>query len=299
MSCSCGGKAVINLRYAGKRLCKTCFIRLFEKRVKKTIRELYPVKRGDRLIVGLSGGKDSTVVLHMMAKLPLPPREIIAITIDEGIEGYRDKGLEAAKNIAKEYGVEHKVFRYKNEVGMSLDKIMEFSKEPACSHCGVLRRTLLNKAVKELGGDLLVTGHNLDDAVQSCFMNLIRNEPSKIASFIKQKETKGFVKRIKPLVSSPEKEVALYAMLHNMPIDSEECPYARFSLRAHVRKMINELEEKYPGTKFKIFQSMLNIKSEDDREFKLCEHCGSPSSGKICMFCKRKKQYKRYLTPQN
>lgn len=297
MLCShCTQDAIIYLPYAQRHLCPMHFNELFEKRFRSTIRDFNMIKKGDRVAVGLSGGKDSITLLQLLHRLQKDlPFELLAVTIDEGIAGYRSKTLEVAEKEAKRIGVEHRVFTYKKEVGLSLDEIMEKKKEQKipCSYCGVMRRRLLNNAARELHADKLALGHNLDDMAQSVLMNVLRNEPMRLARLNEPLvENEKFVPRIRPLMRTPEKEVAIYAMLNGLPIDFQECPYARHAFRAHVREQLNETEERYPGTKFKVVNSFLAIecalkKGFGNRplEIKNCRTCNEPSGQETCIFC--------------
>ncbi|MBS3067298.1 TIGR00269 family protein [Candidatus Micrarchaeota archaeon] len=295
---SCKSPAIIYLPYSKTHLCEKHFKEMFDKRIRATIREFAMIKRNERIAVGLSGGKDSCVLLYSLARLrETLPFEIIAITIDEGIEGYRNKTLEFAKAECKKLGIEHHTFSYKKEVGLSLDEIMKKKgeEEIPCSYCGVMRRRLLNNAARELNADKLALGHNLDDIAQTVLMNIMRNEPQRLARLNEPLvEDEKFVPRIRPLMRTPEKEVAVYALTSGIEIDFQECPYARHAFRAHVREQLNETEEKYTGTKFKIVNSFFAMEkalrkglAEDGEklEMKYCKQCKEPSANEICVFC--------------
>jgi uncharacterized protein (TIGR00269 family) len=303
-SCHCGAEPSVFLHYSEKHLCQDHFIRMFDKRVRKTVREFGMLRKGDRVAVGLSGGKDSVVVLHSLASIAKSlPMELVAITIDEGIRGYREKTLRIAKAECEKLGLEHFVFSYEGNVGKTMDRIVaENPGDIPCGHCGVLRRYLLNKGAREVRANKLATGHNLDDLAQTVMMNLMRAEPSRLARFSDPMiKSDRFIPRIRPLIRTPEKEVAIYAMLRDIELESMECPYARFAFRGHVRKMLNESEEKYPGTKFKIVSSFLEIegplraKYATETELPSCDSCGEPSSQKTCMFCRKVKLINRTL----
>ena len=254
------------------------------------------IKKNERIAIGLSGGKDSTVLMHSLVKLRESlPFELIAITINEGIEGYRNKTLEVAKKEAEALGVEHHVFSYKKEVGLTLDEIMQRKKDNIpCSYCGVIRRRLLNKAARELNADKLAMGHNLDDMAQTVLMNIMRNEPLRLARLDEPLlEDAKFITRIRPLMLTPEKEIAIYAITNGMEIDFQECPYARHAFRAHIREQLNETEERYAGTKFKIVNSFLamqkllrkGISDNEILEIKYCKNCKEPTANEMCVFC--------------
>ena len=295
--CHCGKEGIVFLHYAEKHLCAEHFIRMFDRRFRKTVRMNKMLSKGDRVAVGLSGGKDSTVLLHSLAELRKDlPFELIAITIDEGIAGYRARTMVPAKNECERLGIEQKVFSFKELCGKSLDDLVKKESETGegtlpCSQCGVLRRYALNKAARELKADKLAIGHNLDDMAQTLLMNIMRAEPSRIARMNEPMvKDSRFVPRIRPLMMTPEKEVAIYAMLKGISLAHVECPYAKFAFRGHVRKMLNETEERYPGTKFKVMNSFLDIEAalrekHGKGSLSICSSCGEPSSKGICRFC--------------
>lgn len=300
-TCFCGAEPSVFLHYSQKHLCQAHFIRMFDKRFRRTVRENKMLRKGDRVAVGLSGGKDSVVLLHSLSEIAKSlPIELVAVTIDEGIAGYRDKTLRIARAECERLGVEHAVFSYKGDVGKTMDQIVaENPGDIPCGHCGVLRRYLLNRGAREVRANKLATGHNLDDLAQTVFMNLMKAEPSRLARFSDPLiKSDRFIPRIRPLMLSPEKEVAIYALLKEIELESMECPYARFAFRGHVRKMVNEAEEKYPGTKFKIVTSFLEIegalraKYAKSAEIKACGSCGEPSSQDTCMFCRKVTMYR-------
>jgi uncharacterized protein (TIGR00269 family) len=279
---------------------------MFDKRFRKTVRQFKMLKKGDQVAVGLSGGKDSTVLLYSLAELKKDlPFELVAITIDEGIAGYRERTMKPAKKACEELGIEQQIFSFKKSCGKTLDELVseggvdgkKNTKEKngalPCSHCGVLRRYLLNYGARAVRANKLAIGHNLDDIAQTVFMNFMRAEPSRLARLNEPLvSSKRFVPRIRPLMLTPEKEIAIYAMMREIEIEHIECPYAYTALRGYVRKMINESEERYPGTKFKIVKSFLEIEDALRQKYKkgaelgTCGSCGEPSSQKICMFCK-------------
>ena len=300
----CGKPAAITLRYMRSDLCQSHFTRMFESRVKRTVREYRMLKKGDRVAVGLSGGKDSCVMLHMLHKISKSlPFEIFAITIDEGIAGYRNATLEVAKRECKKLGIPLTVIDFHKEFGKTLDKLLsEKGAERSCSFCGVMRRYALNKYARKLGATKLAIGHNSDDVAQTVFMNLMRNEQAeKIGRFgpvAGAVEDEAFVLRIKPLFTTPERDVAAYAMMKEIEIEFSECPYAKFAFRQYVRQMLNASEEKYPGTKLRIVSAFLAQnrlmldgakyrveKAGEKRSVRKCVACGEPTSGKVCNLC--------------
>jgi len=226
--------------------------------------------------------------------------KLTAVLIDEGIKGYREKVIPEAKSLCKELGVPLKIITFKKSFKRSLDDIMKLEKgkhlrrEASCTYCGVMRRWLLNKAAKDIGADRLALGHNLDDMVQSYMMNTLRGEQSlmRFNPVGMDADDETFVMRIRPLFRIPEKEIALYAVLKGFKSTFVECPYVIEGFRPYVRDFINNLESKYPGTKFKLLNSYLSTKdavsaAANKRKSKpsACGKCGEPTSGKVCKCC--------------
>lgn len=291
MECSdCSNPAVTYKRYEGRAFCRDHFIHAFESRVKKTIREERLIRPGDKVCVALSGGKDSSVALSILCNVLRGWRdtELFALLIDEGIEGYRNESVEIAKKLCSSLGVPLHIARFKETVHKTMDEIMEEKKFP-CTYCGVFRRDLLNSKSREIGATKLATGHNMDDELQSAFMNYFRldtNKASRLGAAARKNEL--FVQRIKPLRYLPEYDVGLYAVLSGLDVHETECPYANNSLRFHVRDFLNAMEEKYPGIKFSAMHahdSLLGLlRSSVGQDINKCE-CGEATAGTRCRKC--------------
>jgi len=289
--------AVFMQPYSGERFCKRCFCRSMEDRVRATIAKYEMLDPRDRTAVAVSGGKDSLSLLHLLVKIEkaFPDARLCAVTVDEGIRGYRDEALKIARENCQRLGVEHVVTSFKEMYGYKLDELVEITKrtglEP-CSYCGALRRKALNAAARQVGADKLATAHNLDDETQTMILNILHGDTSRMA---RVKPVLGvthpkFVQRIKPLCEVPEREVALYAYLKGIEFQSNPCPYAGTALRSDVRTMLNRVEEKHPGTKFTIFRSVERLRPAletvaKEIEIKECKVCGEPTVGEICKPC--------------
>ncbi len=295
---SCNKKAVYFRLNEGRYYCERCFSKSIETRVKRIIRKFQLVKDGDRILVGLSGGKDSSNTLYILKKIfgQNPKIEILAVTIDEGIKGYRDKMVKGCKEFCESLGIEHHTVSFREEFNITIDKIAKRVKDKGvCGYCGVLRRYLLNKKARELKATKIAVGHNLDDEAQSILMNLFKGDFLRLARFgplPRIKDHEKFIPRIKPLMMIPEKESALYALINKIPANFEECPYSVSNpLRGETRDFLNRLEDDSPGIKYSILRSGEKLSSMIRKELKVgeirvCENCGEPSSEKICKACK-------------
>ncbi|UCF49427.1 MAG: tRNA 2-thiocytidine biosynthesis protein TtcA, partial [Thermoplasmatales archaeon] len=228
LTCSkCKKPAVTFIRYNGTHLCKDHFIDYFERRVKKDIKKQGRTEDGTKIGVAVSGGKDSTVALHIINDIfsKRANIDIVAITIDEGIKNYRPESIEYAIKNCKKLAIDHHVVSFKNIIGKSLDEFTSSQGDMGeCSYCGVFRRLCLNKKSKDIGVNRLVTGHNLDDMSQSILMNFVNGDMQKLARLGPHKKIQeGLVPRMLPLRVIPEKEVTLFAIINNIEYYDGEC----------------------------------------------------------------------------
>ena len=219
----CETEPVISRRYSGEILCKRCFYRSFEKNADKELRNQINqlVSNSEigikKIGIGLSGGKDSTVALHILKKYSDSRGiEIIGLCVDEGIEGYRSESLEYANNHGSELGVEMRVSSYKELIGMTLGELLQKNPPSAspCSPCGILRRRSLNNMAKDAGVDCMVLGHNLDDFSQTVLMNHSRGDVPRLVRMAPHRYVQsGFIPRLVPLRRLPEQEAVSYTHL--------------------------------------------------------------------------------------
>jgi uncharacterized protein (TIGR00269 family) len=258
-------------------------------RVKDVINDYELFKDGDKIAIALSGGKDSVLTLHLLHKF----REefnikLVAISIDEGISGYRKEGIKIARENADSLGIKLVEKSFAQEFGCHLDD-MACNYQSSCIPCGVFRRYLLNKTAHQLDADKVATGHNLDDEVQSFLMSFAKADHRRFSKFgpkLEQIHPK-LIPRIKPLWKILEKEVGTWAVLNKVPVHFAECPYAHQSLRAKIKNYLNILEEDHPGTKMAILNSFRKtfISLEKQVELVECDRCGEPSSLNVCKAC--------------
>lgn len=294
IKCSkCDRRAVIFQRHSNRHLCKKHFIEDFERRVKLAIGKFDMIRRGDKIAIAMSGGKDSTTLAYVLSRLygSRSDLEFIAITIDEGIAGYRPKTVEIAKKVTKELGIEHMVVSFKENFGMTLDEMVKRGDKKPCTYCGVFRKYLLNRTAREVEATKLATGHNLDDETQTILLNFLNADMERMARLVPQRAQDGLVMRIKPFRYVYEKEVVVYGLLRNLPIKLDECPYSRFPVRESVKNFLYEFENKYPGRKFSVmssFEKLIQCLKEMYPQIDLnkCERCGEPTPRKICQACK-------------
>lgn len=298
----CNEPAVFHNRKTGRHLCRKHFIADVESRVAETIRSRNLIVPGDHVTIALSGGKDSTALLMILARL-LPSWENVrlsTVTIDEGIHGYREDTIRSADDLVAKYGLSHLSISFPELFGGTLDVFLKGRETEACSVCGILRRKALNAGAERSSATKLATGHNLDDEAQSVFMNVLRGDLSRLVRDSGSDSQGRFIPRIKPLMFISEKEIAVYLMLHGAWADLPECPYAHHALRGEVRRMLATFESKHPGTMLHLMESKAKIEAHcagtvDTEPVRHCLECGDPCSGEICQLCTLQKTLKNLV----
>ena len=314
MDCDrCGADAVMHAAYSGAHLCENHFTRSVEKRVRRRVREDNLLasdatpEEPETWVIGLSGGKDSVVLTEILSDtFGKDPRvDLVALSIHEGIEGYRDESLAASEELTDDLDIQHKVVGYEEEFGVRMDDVVEDDPEnmAPCAYCGVFRRDLLESYAEELGADKLLTGHNLDDEAQTALMNFLEGDVKQVAKhfdasiggFDDREESEAFVPRAKPLRDVPEKEVALYAHLKDLPAHITECPHASEAYRGEIQELLLKLEENHPGTRHSIMSGYEELAAlaadaygaaDDSDSLGECSECGSTTSADICRKCR-------------
>jgi uncharacterized protein (TIGR00269 family) len=291
--------------YSGERLCEKCFAESIEAKVRGTIAKYGMFSFDDRIAVAVSGGKDSISLLHILAKTERahPQASLVAVTVDEGIKGYRDEALAIAAANCKTLGIEHHVVSFKELYGFTLDEIVTRARVKggreltSCAYCGVLRRRALNVAARDVGADKVATAHTLDDEVQTSLMNIFRGDILRLAKEkpVTDEVHPRLVRKVKPFCEVPEKESSLYAYVKKIRFQDTPCPYASEALRNDIRAMLNRMEEKHAGTKFTVFKSIERIRPALDElvkkdDFRECVECGEPASSGLCRTCEMLRQ---------
>jgi uncharacterized protein (TIGR00269 family) len=292
-ACSlCGEPAVIHQRHAGRYLCCTHLITEIEQRVSKTIASQQQVVPGDCVAVALSGGKDSTALLLLLHRLfgSRDDIRLVAITVDEGISGYREATVRSAEDLVRRLGIGHITVSFGELFGDSLDTILKGREPQACSICGILRKKALVVGAERAGATKLATGHNLDDEAQSVLMNVLRGDLMRLVRNSGADSGGRFIPRVKPLMYVQEKEIATYLMVQGIWEDLPECPYAHHALRREVRSMLSGIEYRHPGTMLRLMENKKTVETAFLRKtvgepVGTCRECGDPCSGETCQLC--------------
>ena len=289
-------EAEVYLSYSRQYLCKECFNQFFEKRVKKTVEKYKMFKAGKYVAVAVSGGKDSASLLYSLKQV-FPDMKFVVIHVHSGINKYSDESMNNARQLAEMLDVEFHVYKLSEKDGFTIPDFIgtKYGKR-ICATCGLIRRWVLSYMARELGVDILATGHNLDDTVEVMlnlfltgeFMQLKRLKP------VLPPEHPSQVWKVKPLILTPELDNLMYATLNKLPVRKINCPYHRSARSTKMKDWIDIWERRNRNIKFQLYsvfsKKLIPILDSalPEEEYGTCKICGGPSMGDICSVCRRK-----------
>ncbi len=281
--------------YSGESLCSECFTSSIVEKTRRTISEYKMLNHGDRIAVGVSGGKDSLSLLHVLSEVTRDHgSKLVALTVDEGIKGYREEAVSLAEACASSLNVEIRTFSFRELFGYSLDEALQIRgnlKTTSCAICGVLRRRALDIGARQVGANVIATAHNLDDLLQTFLINQLNGDTVRMKwldpGYAGNKEFG--LRRIKPFAEIHEVEIAFYAFLKGLAFQTVACPYRDEGIRSEIRDFLNKTESNHPGVKYSLLKTALSLAQNlriEEKDVQRCQMCGNPSSGNVCSVCK-------------
>jgi uncharacterized protein (TIGR00269 family) len=295
---------VIGLARHNAAFCKSCFTGFVHEQVARAIKSQQMFPKSDRLLVAVSGGKDSLALWHILLQLGY---QADALYVDLGIGGYSEVSHEKvqryADTVATAHGAKLLIHAVERNEGAGIRELSNILHRPTCSTCGTIKRYQFNRTAVEQEYDVMATGHNLDDEAARLLGNVLhwqqeyldKQGPSLPAS------VEGFAKKVKPLYRLSEREIAAYAVLHRIDYIVEECPMAKGSKMLLYKDVLNRLETESPGTKQRFYWGFLDqaargevarpspdssMEEKDRRTLHPCPTCGQPTTGETCSYCK-------------
>jgi len=295
----CGAKAVMNMRQHKLALCKEHYLEWLPEQVERAIEKYAMFGREERILVAVSGGKDSLSLWDILHRLGYKTEGLyIGLGIDGGVD-YSVASGERCKQFASQRGLNLQLVDIAEVYGASIPEAAGISNRgrgKPCSLCGMVKRHVMNRVARDGGFDVLVTGHNLDDEVAVLMQNtlhwaggyLVRQAPVLPASH------PGLARKAKPFCRTYERETAAYALLRGIDYIYDECPHAVGSTTLYYKDVLNEMEAKRPGAKLQFYLTFLEAKEAglfalrpEPEVLNACETCGQPTSapGK-CAFCR-------------
>jgi uncharacterized protein (TIGR00269 family) len=288
----CREPAVIDVRRHNAGFCRDCFLHHCREQVRKAIDEYDMLERGERVLVAVSGGKDSLAAWDLLRELGY---EADGLYLGLGIGEYSDASGDFAREFAEQIGGRLRVIDLRDDYGFDVPGGAKVAHRAPCGACGLSKRHLFNSAAIEGGYAAVATGHNLDDEAAVLLGNVLRWDDEYLArQYPVLPAAPGFARKIKPLVRLGERETAAYCVLRGFDYIVEECPMAAGNKHLRYKEILNQIEERSPGAKATFYLQFLNemlphldgIAAEERALVGTCSRCGAPSSQEICAFCK-------------
>ena len=288
----CGELAVINMRQHKLALCETHFVEWVRTSTQRFIETYGMFGPDDRVLVAVSGGKDSLALWDIIIALGYHADGLyLGLGIDGGL-GYSDESRWRAEQFARDFwpGAQLHVLDVKSAYGESIPEVNQREQRgrgKPCSVCGLIKRHEMNRIACELGYDVLATGHNLDDEVSVLFGNTLHWQVGFLArqAPVLPADRPGFARKVKPLCRFYERETAAYSLVRGIAYIYDECPFAAGATNLHYKDLLNLLERDQPGGKLSFYLDFLRAKeqgvfaqSPDTTLLHPCEKCGQPTS---------------------
>ena len=295
MKCTvCRGPALIDLRRHNANFCAEHLAKFCRDQVERAIHDFDMLEQGARILIAVSGGKDSLALWDILNHLGY---DTAGLYVGLGIGEYSDVSGRFVQKFASERGLELLEVDLRSEHGYDIPTAAELTRRSPCSSCGLSKRHLFDRAAIDGGNDALVTGHNLDDEAAVLFGNVMRWQMDYLA---RQRpvlpERDGLPRKVKPLVRLTERETAAYCVVTGIDYQVDECPMAAGNKHIAYKELLNEMEVASPGTKADFYLSFQRravhqldgTLAEGRESLGTCDSCGAPSPSDICAFCRLK-----------
>jgi uncharacterized protein (TIGR00269 family) len=288
----CREPAVIDIRRHNAAFCAPCFDHHCLEQVRRAVDHFGMLEPDDRVLVAVSGGKDSLMAWDVLTRLGY---RADGLYLGLGIGDYSDHSGSFARSFAEERDLRLVEVDLRADHGFGIEEGARAARRAPCSACGLSKRHLFNQVALDGGYDVVATGHNLDDEAAVLFGNVLRWEAGFLGrQFPVLPAAPGFVRKVKPLVRLGERETAAYCVLSGIDYVVEECPMAVGNRHLGYKELLNELETRSPGAKaafvFGFFDGAHARFADDAVEERealgACDRCGAPTPGDVCAFCR-------------
>jgi tRNA-5-methyluridine54 2-sulfurtransferase len=296
----CPKRAVLGLPRHNTAFCGDCLTEFVRTQVQRAIKAQQMFSPEDRILVAVSGGKDSLTLWEILLKLGY---RVDALYVDLGIPGYSSRSKEKveqfAKVVAEPCGSQLTIHTVEEDAGAGIKELANLIKRPTCSACGTIKRYQFNRVAWQNHYDVMATGHNLDDEAARLLGNVLQWQEEYLQ---KQSPTlpasvEGFAKKVKPLYRMTEREIAAYAVVNRIDYLVEECPMAKGAKMLVYKDALNRLEAESPGTKQRFYWGFLDKQEKssskapsmseiDQTTLQPCTVCSQPTTAGTCSFCR-------------
>jgi len=295
----CGQVAVINMRHHRLALCQECYLEWFPQQVQRAILKHKMFGPRDKILVAVSGGKDSLSLWDVFLDLGY---HADGLYINLGISSgdYSRASLQKVERFAaSREGARFQVVDIKGTYGQSVPELARTRQRGrrVCSLCGLVKRHVMNRIAYEGGYATIATGHNLDDEAATLMSNTLQWETGYLArqAPVLRATHPKLARKVKPFCRLYERETAAYALIRGIDYIYAECPYAVGAKTIFYKSLLNLLENRSPGAKMQFYLQFLKAKGEgrfmavEGEEVTLneCQNCGQPTTAPgLCAFCR-------------
>jgi uncharacterized protein (TIGR00269 family) len=285
---------VIKLPRHHTALCAGCFDHYVMDQTARGIKEQRMFVRNEPILVAVSGGKDSLALWELLDRMGYTTT---GLHVQQGIGGYSTTSETTCRAFAEAKHLPLVVYDLQKEYGGGVTEIAETTRRSACSACGTLKRYAFNKIGRELGFNVVATGHNLDDEAARLLGNLLHWQMDYLAKQSPALPASGskLIRKVKPLYRLAERETAAYAVLRKIPYVVDECPMSHGATSLQYKAVLNQLEHESPGTKQFFYLEFLRRQplgglgagaATPEPELNECSRCGEPTTGTLCGHCR-------------
>lgn len=319
-------EAAVDLPSHHAAFCPDCFFVFFRRQVTEGIRKLRLLAPEDRVLVCVSGGKDSLVLWDVLMDEGYRTE---GLYIDLGIDGYSDRSREKVLAFAAARGKTPIVVELAKE-GIPIPEAARCARMQECSVCGTVKRYFFNRVAAEGKFTVVATGHNLDDETARLLGNLLHWQRDHLARQhpLLPGAAAGLVRKVKPLWRVSEVETAAYGFLKGIDYVTEECPMSEDATSLVYKEALSRIEDRMPGTRIVFYQGFLDpsnplrrgpeaaapadavpmpedapaadaarvadVEAEEGvGKPRACASCGAPTYTETCSFCRLKERIRK------
>lgn len=296
---TCPAPANVEVRRSQIAFCARCYPGWFRAQVEERIDHERMFRRSDRVLVAVSGGKDSLALWHVLVKLGY---RADGMYIRLGIGEYSRRSQEKCEAFATKHGLTLHQVDLERDQGFTVPDLVDSRNGKPCAACGTVKRYHFNKLAADLGYDVVATGHNLDDEAATLFGNLVHWNTDLLGRQgpVLPATRSGLVRKVKPLYRMSERETAAYALIARIDYILEECPMAKGAKSLAYKDLLNALEEEQPGTKYRFVvgflkqgRAALGSGFDQTADLHACARCGQPTTGELCAYCRMSERGRR------
>jgi len=288
----CWGPAVVDVRRHNAAFCPEHFVTHCREQVRRAVHDHQMIEPGDRVLVAVSGGKDSLALWDLLVDLDY---DVDGFYLGLGIDQYSDESIEYARTFAGLRGLKLHEVDLGDDFGFDIPAAVAVTHRSPCGACGLSKRHLFNAVALEHGYDVVATGHNLDDEAAVLLGNVLRWETGYLGrQHPVLPAAEGFARKVKPLVRLGEREMAAYCIIQGIDYQVEECPMAAGNKHLGYKEILNALEDRSPGSKAAFLFGFLDRgharfaadAGQERAALGMCRECGAPTTTEVCAFCK-------------